>query len=210
MNATVDTNVPALGQIFLQSLAMQDFNRIEALFAPAVRFRALLPPRIREESTAEAATGWLRYWFGKADTLQVLQSAAAQVFDLLYMRFRLRTHEPEKGWRVIEQQVYCKVHDGHIIDMALLCSGFWPDSEPTMQTAPALFNADGFYDAGAKGCADGPLDDIAGLMRRMNPGQTLEVHASALSVAEDVPAWCRMAGHELVEHEGENYLIRRK
>jgi len=28
-------------------------------------------------------------------------------------------------------------------------------------------------------------------------------------VAEDLPAWCRMVGHELIDREGEHYLIRR-
>jgi hypothetical protein len=40
------------------------------------------------------------------------------------------------------------------------------------------FGADAFYDAGDKGCGDGPLDDIALLIRKMQGGQTLEIHAT--------------------------------
>ncbi len=73
----------------------------------------------------------------------------------------------------------------------------------------ARFEADAFYDAGDKGCADGPLDEIAALLQRLSPGQTLEVRATAPSVAADLPAWCRLAKQELVTHQGDRYLIRR-
>jgi len=205
----VNEKATAVGQSFFESLAAQDFDRLEALFAPQVRFRALLPRRTCEEKTAEAATGWLRRWFGEADTLQVLQSTADQVFDRLHLAYRFRLHDTANGWRVIEQHAYCDVQDDHIADMWLLCSGFRPDPEIRAATPRSHFNADAFYDVGAKGCADGPLEEIAGLIRRMSSGQTLEVHAVAPSVAEDLPAWCRLAGHKLIDHEGEYYLIRR-
>ena len=80
----------------------------------------------------------------------------------------------------------------------------------TVPSQPAsLLGADAFYDAGDQGCAAGPLDVIAAQMRRLAPGQTLEVRASDPSVANDLPAWCRLAGHELAGHEGDHYLIRR-
>jgi SAM-dependent methyltransferase/TusA-related sulfurtransferase len=74
----------------------------------------------------------------------------------------------------------------------------------------SIFEADAFYDAGDKDCADGPLDEIAALLLRLEPGQTLEVRATEPSVATDLPAWCRLAKHELVTHEGDRYFIRRK
>jgi TusA-related sulfurtransferase len=199
----------AVGRFFVEALAAQDFQRIEALFAPQARFRGLLPSRTCEENTAGAATGWLRHWFAEADTIEVLQSTADKVFDRLYLNYRLRTHKPAQGWRLIEQQAYCSVQDGHIADMWLLCSGFRPDPQMSAQMAPSASRADTFYDAGDKGCTDGPLDDIAGLMRQMTPGQVLDVHAVAPSVAADLPAWCRLTGHALIGYEGEHYLIRK-
>jgi TusA-related sulfurtransferase len=41
-------------------------------------------------------------------------------------------------------------------------------------------------------------------------GQTLEIHATQPSVAGDLPAWCRLAGHTLIEQKDAYYLIRRK
>jgi TusA-related sulfurtransferase len=209
-DVVVKETAAALGESVLEALARRDFDQLEALFAPHVRFRALVPPGVREGQTAREATDWLRRWFGEADTLQVLSSAADQIFDRLYLRYRLRLHDATHGWRVIEQQAYCDVRDGRIADMWLLCSGFRPDPEGRVSTAPSRLNGDVYYDAGARPCTDGPLEDIAGMLRHMPAGQTLEVHASATSVAEDLPAWCRLAGHELIRHDGERFLIRRK
>lgn len=115
----------ALGERFIAALVAQDFDRLETLFGPQVRFRALLP-RMCEGKTAGEATDWLRRWFGDADELQVLQSTAAPVFDRLYLSYRLRVHDVINGWRVIEQHAYGDVQDDHIAYMWLLCSGFRP------------------------------------------------------------------------------------
>ena len=72
------------------------------------------------------------------------------------------------------------------------------------------FNADKFYDAGDKGCAFGPLDEIAAIMHQIEPGQTIEIHATDQAVAIDLSAWCRMTGHLLVEQQGPHYLIQHK
>lgn len=80
----------------------------------------------------------------------------------------------------------------------------------SQEAAPtSLFGAAFFYDAGDAGCAFGPLNEIAALMRRMNPGQTLEVRATDPTVAVDLPAWCRLVGHRLIAREGHRYLIER-
>jgi TusA-related sulfurtransferase len=79
---------------------------------------------------------------------------------------------------------------------------------PKNEPATPVFNADQFYDAGDTGCAFGPMDEIAAIMKKMQNGQTLEVHATDQTVSIDISAWCRMTGHELVEHQGSHYLIR--
>jgi TusA-related sulfurtransferase len=83
---------------------------------------------------------------------------------------------------------------------------------PTNSSGPnvSIFGADAFYDAGEKGCAAGPLDEIADLMRHLPSGQTLEIRASDPSVAGDLAAWCRLTGQTLVTHQGDRYLLRRK
>ena len=74
--------------------------------------------------------------------------------------------------------------------------------------------ADVFYDAGDRGCAEGPLAAIAATLRKLQPGQTLEIRATEPSVANDLPAWCRLTGHTLEQNRagaaGDRYLVRRK
>jgi TusA-related sulfurtransferase len=78
----------------------------------------------------------------------------------------------------------------------------------------SLLGADAFYDAGERGCAEGPLDAIAAALRTLQPGQTLEIRATEPSVANDLPAWCRLTGHALEQVRagaaGDRYLVRRK
>jgi len=90
--------------------------------------------------------------------------------------------------------------------MATANSQDWP--APGGQQS--VFGADAFYDAGDKGCGDGPLDDIALLMRKMTAGQHLEIRATEPSVAVDLPAWSRLTGNALIRHENDRYLVRRK
>jgi tRNA 2-thiouridine synthesizing protein A len=77
-------------------------------------------------------------------------------------------------------------------------------------TVEAIFGADRVYDAGDKGCAAGPMDEIAALLRKMESGQTLEICATDPTVTADLAAWCRMTGNTLVEQRGIHYLVRKK
>jgi tRNA 2-thiouridine synthesizing protein A len=204
---------------FLTALAQRDFEAIEGLFHRQVRFRALVPSTVRQAADAREATNWLRRWFGAANSLELLRSSTGALADRLYLAYRLGLHD-ENGWQVVEQQAYLSVAGGQIEDIAILCSGLRLDTErqelpgePESRERASLrssrFAADAFYDAGDKGCAEGPLEEIARRMRGMQSGQTLEVHATEPSVAHDLPAWCRLARHQLVRREGDHYLLRR-
>jgi TusA-related sulfurtransferase len=213
----------AIGESFLTALASRDFDRLKACFHSQVSFRALVPRGVREGADAQEASGWLRRWFGDADEFQVLMSSAERVADRLHIAYRIRLHD-DRGWQVIEQQAYCTARLGLIETMHLVCSGFRPHPESQRsgqrkteqtvngqdQTPQSRLGADAFYDAGAMGCTEGPLDEIARLMRQMASGQTLEVRATDPSVAGDLPAWCRLSGHEFIKQEGDRYLIRHK
>ena len=89
-------------------------------------------------------------------------------------------------------------------------AGVAQPTRPLAGSAEPLFSADAFFDAGSQGCGEGPLDKIAATLRKMDSGQTMEVRATDPSVAIDLPAWCRLVGHALVEQRDDRYLIRRK
>jgi TusA-related sulfurtransferase len=116
------------------------------------------------------------------------QSSSAANFGTLGINFRARKALNEEESAAALATLSCAV-----------------PAQPT-----SLLGADAFYDAGDQGCAAGPLDEIAAQMRRLAPGQTLEVRATDPSVANDLPAWCRLAGHELLKRERDRYLIRRR
>jgi len=202
-----------IGESFLSALTAKDFDTVERFFSPKVNFRSLVPSGERFASTASAAVGWLRRWFGDEETIQVIESHVGMVRNILSIQYRFRVRAKGGEWQVIEQYAFCETLGGRITQMRLVCSGFHTDPNPKEGTGresrPKLGGAL-FYDAGAKSCTEGPLEDISRLMRQLNSGQTLEVHATNPSVARDLPAWCRLTGHELINQEMDHFLIRHK
>ncbi len=116
------------------------------------------------------------------------QSSSAAEFGTQGINFRARKAANEEEWHAALAALACAV-----------------PIKPT-----ALLGADAFYDAGDRGCGEGPLDEIAALMRELSPVQTLEVRATDPTVVVDLPAWCRLTGHTLIDQQGDRYLIRRK
>ncbi len=64
-----------------------------------------------------------------------------------------------------------------------------------------------------QGCGGGLLLLMLQAMKRLEPGAVLEVRSTDPGVREDLPAWCRMTGNELLaEQEGERrnrYFLRK-
>jgi TusA-related sulfurtransferase len=124
------------------------------------------------------------------------QQSSAASFGTLGINFRARKAETEAEWQAALALLNCDIPT------------YNRDDAPVQPTS--ILGADVFYDAGDKGCGEGPMFEISALMGRLSPGQTLEVRATDPSVTIDLPAWCRLAKHELVSHQGDRYLIRRK
>ncbi len=114
---------------FLETFAERDFAAVEACFHPQVRFRALIPPGLKEASDARGAARHLKDWFGGADHFEMTDAAVAAVFDRLRVTYRLRVQD-EEGWWLFEQQAYCDVEGDRIASMDILCTG--PRSEPAV------------------------------------------------------------------------------
>jgi TusA-related sulfurtransferase len=57
-----------------------------------------------------------------------------------------------------------------------------------------------------------PIIDLARAVKDAEPGTVIEVLADDPAAATDIPAWCRMRGHEFVAAEpldtGTRYLVR--
>jgi TusA-related sulfurtransferase len=118
------------------------------------------------------------------------QASSAAKFGTLGINFRARKPTQEAEWQLALAALNCEI-------------------PKEVQPGPKL-GADTFYDAGDTGCAYGPIDEIARLMRQLRPGQTLEVRATDPTVSIDLPAWCRLAGHQFISQQGHRFLIRRQ
>ena len=47
-------------------------------------------------------------------------------------------------------------------------------------------------------------------LRKLQPGQVLEVIARDPAAPQDLPAWCETTGHRLLQAEHPNYWIQRR
>lgn len=99
---------------------------------------------------------------------------------------------------------------GSLIDRELESSPTDTSAEETQ--APAGSSppeADTFFDAGEMSCGDLALQlrkELTGL----NPGTVLEVVALDLAAPEDLPAWCKLTGHTLLQMQPPHYWIQRR
>ena len=65
------------------------------------------------------------------------------------------------------------------------------------------------WDAGEIGCGQLAFE-LHRRLKRMAPGETLELVARNPGAPADLPAWCRMTGHELVSADPPVYVIRKR
>lgn len=82
----------------------------------------------------------------------------------------------------------------------------------TDATAPAaqLPEPEALCDLGDGGCDVGALLKVRTLVAALEVGQVLEIRSSDPGVREDVPAWCRMTGHEYLGAAGHHYFVRKR
>lgn len=71
------------------------------------------------------------------------------------------------------------------------------------------FVEDDTWDAGEMGCGELVLE-LRARLARLRPGQVLQLIARDPGAPADLPAWCRMTGHTLLQEEHPVYLIRRE
>jgi len=84
-----------------------------------------------------------------------------------------------------------------------------------MADGGALPEPDATCDGGDLDCGSGLLLIIRSAMQPLQPGGHLLVKSRERSVREDLPAWCRMVGHDLLDEQEadggyRHYLLRKK
>ncbi|MFN8484242.1 MAG: hypothetical protein U0768_14485 [Anaerolineae bacterium] len=124
--------MPPVGASFLDALGRRDFDRLGACFDAAPRARLLTPSALAMPSNAAGVGDKFRQWFGEADVFEVEHAEANLVGGCLSIRYRLHLRE-HRVWYTCEQQVYCRVKDGLVERIDLLCSGFQPVPPPAQE-----------------------------------------------------------------------------
>ena len=197
--ATVGMQV---GRAFADAIADLDYPRLESLFRPDVRFRALIPRACPEGSTAAEAVREIHRWFADTDRVVLVDSSVGAVVDRLHVAWRLRVREGG-AWYELEQHAFATVEEGRIVDIALICSGFRPDGDPTGDAAERtavttrIPDANRRLDAVGESCAT-LTPTVRSAIRELAPGQVLEVIADDPAAPDGIASWSRLTGHELL------------
>ena len=74
---------------------------------------------------------------------------------------------------------------------------------------PADGQSQSEWDAGMMGCGELILE-LRMRLNKLLPGATLTLIARDPGVPEDLPAWCRMTGHRLVQAAPPKFIIERR
>jgi hypothetical protein len=105
------------------AVAGRDSAQLAAAVTNTVRLRALLPGGPIEEHGLEAVVARFGGWFADLDSVDVIESAGQAVADRLLIHYRLELARGDTRWACTQTSV-CKVIDGRLATIDLLCSGF--------------------------------------------------------------------------------------
>ena len=104
------------------TVAGRDRQRLSEAVTETVRLRALLPGGPVESHGRADVTARFHAWFANFDTVEVLDSAGEAVVDRLLIHYRVGLGRAATRW-VCTQTAVCKVVDGRLAVIDLLCSG---------------------------------------------------------------------------------------
>jgi ketosteroid isomerase-like protein len=108
---------------FAAAVAGRDRQRLAAALTETVRLRALLPGGPVEVHGREDVAARFHGWFADFSTVEVVESAGQKVVDRLLIHYRLHVTQATTRW-VCTQTAVCKLVDGRLAVIDLLCSGF--------------------------------------------------------------------------------------
>lgn len=115
------------GERFARALVGKRFDELRSVLHPKIDFRALLPARVDEASSAETFIAEIAaQWFDDRDSVdELLWVESTSVPGREHVGYRLAVHNPD-GRFVVEHHAYYEVTDGLITWMRCLCSGWRP------------------------------------------------------------------------------------
>lgn len=69
---------------------------------------------------------------------------------------------------------------------------------------------DALLDLGDAGCSVGGTLQARRLIETLGVGQVLEIRSTDPATADEVPAWCRLTGHEYLGAAGQRHFVRKR
>ena len=105
------------------AVARRDRQELAATLTETARLRALLPWAAIVAQGSADVVACFHGWFADFDTVEVLESAAEAVADRILIHYRLAPAQRGTRW-VCTQTAVCKLVDGRLAVIDLLCSGF--------------------------------------------------------------------------------------
>ncbi|MDQ2915523.1 MAG: nuclear transport factor 2 family protein [Chloroflexota bacterium] len=113
----------SLSERLVEGIAGRDEAAIAACFADDARFRALVPPGLRERTGASDIAALVTAWFRDSTEFDLVDMRADEVGDRVHISYRFAGVEEGDPY-IIEQQLFCTVSNEKIERADLLCSGF--------------------------------------------------------------------------------------
>ncbi len=74
---------------------------------------------------------------------------------------------------------------------------------------PRHWKFDEVYDSFDRGCGDFIMD-LRAVMGELAPGTVLMIASRDAGAPIEVPAWCRLTGHHLIDTQPPFYLVRKR
>ena len=105
------------------AVAGRDSARLAAAVTDTVRLRALLPGGPIEEHGRDAVVARFGRWFADLDAVDLVESAGEAIADRLLIHYRLDLTQRGTRWACSQTSI-CKIVDGRLATIDLLCSGF--------------------------------------------------------------------------------------
>jgi len=102
-----------------------------------------------------------------------------------------------RAWRLLVSAPHARLTETTVTDF------------PAAPGCAADLSAHAGWDAGDTGCGE-LLLELRFRMAALRAGERLRLVARDPGAIEDMPAWCRLTGHKLIQADHPQYLIERR
>jgi hypothetical protein len=116
-------NEHPLAAAIAAAVAGRDRAWLAAAVTGTVRLRALLPAGPVEEHGRDAVVARIGRWFADMDTVHLVEATGEALPGRVLIHYRLDLAQAGTRWAVTHTSI-CKIIDGRLATIDLLCSGF--------------------------------------------------------------------------------------